>query len=59
MYHQKKRIKGGGSMKMFDHHHMMSENPEVDYFFKYFIPMPLPFLLITINRKEGTHTHSD
>lgn len=32
MYHQKKRIKGGGSMKMFDHHHMMSENPEVDIF---------------------------
>lgn len=32
MYHQKKIIKGGGSMKMFDHHHMMSENPEVDIF---------------------------
>lgn len=32
MYHQKKIIKGGGSMKMFDHHHMMSENPEVDLF---------------------------
>lgn len=46
-------------MKMFDHHHMMSENLELTYFYKYFIPMPLPFLLITINRKEGTHTHSD
>lgn len=32
MYHQKKRIKGGGSMKMLDHRHVMSENPEVDIF---------------------------
>lgn len=57
MYHQKKIIKGGGSRKCLTTIMWWVKTQRLTYFYKYFIPMPLPFLLITINRKEGTHTH--